>query len=105
LVYIFYFNIPYYSHFNAHSYPGQKTELEDDIYRALGIMRYARTINTSEALNLLSRVRMGIEMGIIKDIEIKNINQLIDNIQPATLQIIKGNEIDSRDETGRGQEY
>jgi protein arginine kinase len=78
-------------------YEKQKTELEDDIYRALGIMRYARTINTSEALNLLSRVRMGIEMGIIKDIEIKNINQLIDNIQPATLQIIKGNEIDSRE--------
>ncbi|MDF2672562.1 MAG: protein arginine kinase [Clostridiales bacterium] len=78
-------------------YEKQKDELEDDIYRSLGILKYARTISTAEALNLLSRVRMGIEMGIIKDIEINNINKLLVNVQPATLQLISG--IDS----GSGQ--
>lgn len=71
-------------------YEKQKDELEDDIYRSLGILKYARTISTSEGLNLLSRVRMGIEMGIIKDIEINRINELLVNIQPATLQLNTG---------------
>lgn len=72
-------------------YEKQKDELEDDIYRSLGILKYARTISTAEGLNLLSRVRMGIEMGIIKDIEISKINDLLVNIQPATLQLNTGN--------------
>lgn len=71
-------------------YEKQRDELEDDIYRSLGILKYARVISTSEALNLLSRVRMGIEMGIIKDIEMNKINNLLVNIQPATLQLISG---------------
>lgn len=71
-------------------YEKQKDEVEDDIYRSVGILKYARVISTSEAMNLLSRVRMGIEMGIIKDIDINNINNLLVNIQPATLQLISG---------------
>lgn len=74
----------------------QKDELEDDIYRALGILKYARTISTSEGLNLLSKVRMGIEMGIIRDIEINSINELLVNIQPATLQLNTGFSGESR---------
>lgn len=74
----------------------QKDELEDDIFRALGILKYARTISTSEGLNLLSRVRMGIEMGIIRDIEISRINELLVNIQPATLQLNTGFSGESR---------
>lgn len=74
----------------------QRDELEDDIFRSLGILKYARTISTSEGLNLLSRVRMGIEMGIIKDIEISKINELLVNIQPATMQLNTGIEAESR---------
>lgn len=75
-------------------YEKQKDELEDDIYRSLGILKYARAISTAEGFNLLSRVRMGIEMGIIKDIEISIINNLLINIQPATLQLSTGKESD-----------
>lgn len=71
----------------------QHDEIEDDIYRAIGILKYARTISTSEALNLLSRVRMGIEMGIIKEMSIDKIDRLINNIQPATLELIIGKEV------------
>ena len=75
-------------------YEKQQDELEDDIYRSLGILKYARAISTAEGFNLLSRVRMGIEMGIIKDIEISVINNLLVNIQPATLQLNTGKEVD-----------
>jgi protein arginine kinase len=75
-------------------YEKQQDELEDDIYRSLGILKYARAISTAEGFNLLSRVRMGIEMGIIKDIEINEINNLLVNIQPATLQLNTGKEVD-----------
>jgi protein arginine kinase len=78
-------------------YDKQRAGLEDDIFRSLGILKYARVTTTSEALNLLSRVRMGIEMGIINDIEIDSINHLLDYIQPATLQLIRGKEIDPRE--------
>ncbi|TDT51249.1 protein arginine kinase [Fonticella tunisiensis] len=74
----------------------QGMELEDDIYRSLGVLKYARVLSASECLNLLSKVRMGIEMGIIKDIDINKINELIVKVQPATLQIIEGRELDSR---------
>lgn len=73
----------------------QEVELEDDIYRALGILKYARYISTSESLNLLSRVRLGVEMEIIKDIDINTIDKLIDNVQPATLQLLEGRELDT----------
>lgn len=65
----------------------QEIEFEDDIYRSLGILRYSRMIDGSECLNLLSRVRMGVEMGIIKDIEMKKLNELLFRVQPATIQV------------------
>lgn len=74
----------------------QALELEDDIYRSLGMLKYTRLITTSECLNLLSKIRMGIEMGIIKDIDIKSIDELFFKVQPATLQLASGGELDNR---------
>jgi protein arginine kinase len=74
----------------------QALELEDDIYRSLGMLKYTRLITTSECLNLLSKVRMGIELGIINDIEIKNIDELFFKVQPATLQLADGEDLDDR---------
>jgi protein arginine kinase len=75
----------------------QKIEIEDNVYRSLGTLRYARTLSSSECLDLLSRVRMGVEMGIIKDIDVKNLNELIVNTQPATLQLIEGRELSEKE--------
>lgn len=50
----------------------QAAEIEDDIYRSLGLLKYSRMLSTQECLNLMSKVRLGIEMGIIKDIDVKN---------------------------------
>ena len=43
-------------------------ELADRVWRAYGILRYARSISGQEALGLLSTVRLGIDMGIIGDL-------------------------------------
>lgn len=40
-------------------------ELTDRVWRAYGILRYARSISGQEALGLLSAVRLGIDLGII----------------------------------------
>ncbi|WP_446898036.1 protein arginine kinase [Clostridium sp. LBM24168] len=61
-------------------------ELEDRIYRALGILRYAELLSTNECLKLLSYIRLGVEMGIIKDISKAVLNSLLVEIQPATIQ-------------------
>lgn len=61
-------------------------ELEDKIYRALGILRSAILLNSNECLKLLSYVRLGVEMGIIKDVSKSTLNSLLVEIQPANIQ-------------------
>lgn len=74
----------------------QHGELEDEIYRSLGILRYARLLTSSESLNLLSNVRMGVEMGIIQNVDINKINKLLFDVQPGTLQLHEGKELDAK---------
>ncbi|WP_102399194.1 protein arginine kinase [Haloimpatiens massiliensis] len=61
-------------------------EIQDKIYRALGILRSAVILENSECLKLLSFVRMGVETGIIKDIGKNTLNDLLISLQPASLQ-------------------
>lgn len=63
-----------------------KYYIEDRIFRSIGILKSAVIIDTKEALSLLSNVRLGVEMGIIKDIDKIILNKLLVDIQPATLQ-------------------
>ncbi len=67
-----------------------KYEIEDKIYRALGILKSAVLLNVNECFKLLSDVRLGVEMGIIKNISKATLNNLLVSTQPATLQ--NGNE-------------
>jgi protein arginine kinase len=72
-------------------------ELEDRIYRALGILKYAVLLNSKDCLNLISDVRMGVEMGIIKDVSIDTLNYLLVETQPATLQLISNANLSEKD--------
>lgn len=74
----------------------QALEIEDDIYRSLGMLKYTRIITSAECLNLLSKVRLGIEIGIIKELEIGEIDKLYFKVQPATLQLTMEQEMDDR---------
>lgn len=64
-----------------------KFELEDKIYRSLGILKSAVIMDVKECLKLLSSVRLGVEMGIIKEIDKKTLNRLLLETQPATLRM------------------
>lgn len=65
-----------------------KMKLEDRICRSYGILTNARIMNSKEALKLISDVRLGIDLGIIKDIDVKAINVLMVDIQSGILQKI-----------------
>lgn len=64
----------------------KKYELEDKIFRSTGILKSAIILTSKEALNLLSNVSLGVEMGIIKDVDKTILNKLLVDIQPATIQ-------------------
>lgn len=72
----------------------KKYEVEDKVYRALGILKYGRIMSTKEAMALLSDVKMGVEMGIIEDVNAKDIKKLMVLIQPASLQKYYNKEMD-----------
>ncbi|MGE5627752.1 MAG: protein arginine kinase [Solirubrobacterales bacterium] len=67
-------------------YKNYRYEVEDRVSRSLGILRSAVLLSTSECLKLLSDLRLGCEMDIIKDIDIRTVNSLFIDTQPATIQ-------------------
>ena len=68
----------------AKLFEGEKTE--DRVFRALGILKYARSISSSEAIKLLSDVRFGVEAGKI-DIDLSTIDTLSYEIQPCSTEL------------------
>lgn len=72
-----------------------KEQLEDRIWRSYGMLKVARLISSEEVMHLLSQVRMGVNLGIINDIEMKTLNELFILTLPGHLQKIEGRELDS----------
>ena len=52
------------------------------------MLQTARRISSEETMHLLSRVRMGINLGLIGDLKIPQVNELFIQTQPAHLQKI-----------------
>ena len=71
--------------------------LHDRVSRAYGILRTAQTISSEETMHLLSSVRMGVNLGLIQDLEIPTVNELFIHTQPAHLQKLSGAELDTTD--------
>lgn len=72
-------------------------ETKDSIMRSLGILRYSQVISSKEALNLMSYVRLGVEMGIIKDIDKKVLNSLMVETLSSTMQLNEGHEMNEKE--------
>jgi protein arginine kinase len=68
--------------------------LDDKVCRALGLLRSARLLASEEVLFLLSHLRMGVNLGRIKDIDVRTINELFLLTQPAHLQRIQGKKLE-----------
>ncbi|MDR2686763.1 MAG: ATP--guanido phosphotransferase [Oscillospiraceae bacterium] len=62
----------------------QRPEWENKCWRAYGILRYARILDSGDAIKLLSLARLGAAGGVLP-VEIEMLNALMTDIQPATL--------------------
>ena len=71
--------------------------LHDQVSRAYGILRTAQTISSEETMLLLSKVRMGINLGLIENLPLLKLNELFIRTQPAHLQKLTGSELTTAD--------
>jgi len=70
-------------------------EFEDEIYRAYGILTNCKKISSEETMNLLSSVKLGTDMGIIRELNDLKVNKLQLYTKPANLQKYLGEKIDA----------
>lgn len=82
-----------------------RTEFEDKIFRSLAVLRSARMMNTEEVLNLLSAVRLGVGAGIIKDVTLNTINEILIVSRPANIQLYFGEILEEHDRDAKRAEY
>jgi protein arginine kinase len=71
--------------------------IEDRISRSFGILKNARIISSQETIELLSMVRLGADLGLIKDIDRRTINELFIITQPAHLQKIEKKKLSAQE--------
>ncbi|MBU4201132.1 MAG: protein arginine kinase [Verrucomicrobia bacterium] len=71
----------------------RETSLRDHIGRAFGIMSQAYLLNSKETLDLLSALRLGIDLGLVTDWPKAVIDELFVLIQPGHLQKWEGKAI------------
>lgn len=68
----------------------RRQHLFDQVSRAYGVLKTAHTITSEETMLLLSLLRMGINLGLIDDLDIPTVNELFIHTQPAHLQKLHG---------------
>jgi protein arginine kinase len=71
--------------------------IEDKVWRAYGLLRYARALSFDEAMNLLSGVRLGVGIGLIPGVSMYTMNKLLIDTQPAHLAATEGLALDHPD--------
>lgn len=74
-----------------------ENDLHDQVSRAIGTLQSAQQISSEETMHLLSKVRMGVNLRLIHDVDIPTVNKLFIQTQPAHLQILNGSELKSTD--------
>ena len=83
-----------------------RADQENMIYRAYGVLAYSRKITAKESMDLLSEVRLGYLCGLLdKPRPIKQIYQIIMEIQPGHLQRMAGREMNEEERDYARAEY
>lgn len=67
----------------------------DRVGRAYGVLKYSHVISSKEALNLLSLLRLGAELGFFQSGVRRICDLLLMDIQPAHLQLHSGKKLDA----------
>jgi protein arginine kinase len=65
---------------------GEATKLYDKIGRAYGILQNGYLLNSGEAMNLLSLIRLGIDLGVFADSQRAVVDRLFIECQPGHIQ-------------------
>ena len=76
-------------------YSQNRKKVEDRVWRSWGILRYGRSISYPESMEHLSNIRLGILLSLIKNIDLRKINDLMINIQWSHLQRVTGSRFNS----------
>lgn len=69
--------------------------LIDRVSRAIGTLKSAHIITSNETVALLSAIRLGVDLGIIKNMDRRMVNELFILTQPAHLQKLEGKVLNS----------
>jgi protein arginine kinase len=62
------------------------TVIEDKIWRAYGLLRYARSLSFEEVMNLLSGVRLGVSMNLLSGLRVYTLNKIMIYARDAHLE-------------------
>lgn len=73
------------------------TVIADKVWRAYGLLRYARSLSFEETMNLLSGVRLGVGLNLITDLSVYTLNKLLVFTQPAHLMLFEGKPLSGRE--------
>ena len=79
--------------------------IEDKVIRASALLRAVKLISSEETMYLLSLMRLGVNVGLIRDVKIETVNGLFLATQPAHLQRILGQEFSGPERAQARAEY
>ncbi len=69
--------------------------LEDMVYRSYGILRHCKKISSEETRNLLSNIKLGTDLGILKELTDLKVQKLYLYTKPANLQKYMGQQYEA----------
>jgi protein arginine kinase len=79
--------------------------LQDRVHRAYGTLCSATMMTSEETMDLLSSVRLGINLGLLEDISMPTVNELFIHTQPAHLQKLMGATLDGEERNAARARY
>jgi protein arginine kinase len=79
--------------------------LQDRISRSFGTLKSATMMTSEETMDLLSNVRLGINVGLLDDIPLATVNELFLHTQPAHLQKLMGTTLDGEERNAARARY
>jgi len=70
-----------------------RVELEDKVFRSLGLLRGARVLSSDEATNLIASLRLGVAMGIVNEVNLAQVSRLLILVRPENLKAMLGEKL------------
>jgi protein arginine kinase len=71
--------------------------IADKVWRAYGLLRYARSLSFDETMNLLSGVRLGVGLNLVPNLSVYTLNKLLIFTQSAHLASAEGRSMPEQD--------